>query len=386
MRRELFLWEIKKLCAVPMIWIFIVLCIVFNCILIFSDRYYTQEVSYIAEVTKKIGGQMGASFDEALAAFPDTEYRNALISSTYGAADIYDGFKTSDIADYYISSFNMRGLSASLLELKFTKLQDSVDLLEETDASLSLAVNGLTQSIYGSLFWSLCRAIAAEGIIFAVLLALYANGSEELFHTASTVYSTKTGRGIQKNKLLASLIGSVTAYCIIAVASAGIFALAWSLGPIWDASISTQFYSVSDFGIATPCITWTAFSMRGYLAAVLLIGAALTVIFHMIGYICGFITGNMYYGFAAFLLFLAIEFTLLMLFGDTGNWLMYQLVSWTPIPMWLSMNMWFTGLGLATIVPYQECFTALIWLMLSGLLTLGLYHRFQRKDVTERAA
>lgn len=386
MRHDLFFWELKKLSAVPMFWIFISLCIAFNCILIFSARYATDYVSYIADVTEIVGGQMGESFDEALSQLPNTEYRDTLIASTNGMTDIFENCETSDIADYYIATFNMSGLSSQFLETKFAKLQYSVERLAELDASMCLAANGMTKNIFENLFQSLCLAILAEGMILAVLLALYSNGSEGLSHTTSNVYSTKTGRGIQKSKLLASMIASVASYGLIAIISVCIFAVAWNLGAIWQASMSTQFYSVTDLGITTPFITWTDFTLKGYLAAVLLLGAVVTVIFHLIGFISGLVTGNMYYGFIVFLIFVAIEFGLTILFGDTGSWLMYQLVSWTPIPLWLGLDSWFTGLGISTIIPYQECFATLLCLVILGLLMSGLYRRFQKKDVIERVA
>jgi len=386
MKGQLIHWELKKLCAVPMFWIFIALSIGFNSILILSDRYGSDYVSYVAQVTDEIGGQMGEVFDNELAQLPDAQYKDVLIASTYGATDIFEDYRTIGIADYYRSAFMITGNAAELLERKFDSLQSSVDELAESGASLSLAAGGMTQSVYESLFHTLCRAILVEGMILAVLMALYSCGCEGLFRTSSNVYSSRTGRSIQKSKLTASAITSLIAYAAVASTSVGIFALVWRLGPIWDASMSSQFYTVNVSGVSTAFLSWTEFSAAGYLASVLLLGVVVVLVFHLIGFAAGMLTGNMYYGFLLFFLLLAFEFGLLMLFGDTGSWLLYQLSYWTPVPLWMGLNLWFTGLGISTIVQYQECWTALLWLVILGLLIFALYRRFMRKDVTEHAA
>ena len=386
MSSRLFRWELKKICAIPMFWIFITLCVGFNSILVFSGRYDQDYVSYVAEVTNVIGGQMGSIFDDDLDGLPDDEYKEILVALTLGAEDNLEGYSAKELAEYYIRTFHITGVSAELLEHKFELLQESINNLADNNASLSLAIGRMTQQIYENLFGSVCRFIVAEGMILAVLLALYSSGCEGIHKTASVVYTSRTGRRVQKCKLAAGVIASLASYAVIAILSVLIFSLTWQLGPIWNASMSTQFYSVNMFGIVTPFISWVEFSVAWYLAAILTLGSVLVAIFSLIGFSTGLITGNMYHGFLVFLLFVASEFGLIMLSGDSGNWPIFQLVQWTPIPLWMALNSWFTGLGLATVIPYQECWSALLWVFLSSLTVYLFYHRFLRKDVKELAA
>ena len=238
MSSRLFKWELKKIFSTPMVWIFIALCIGFNCILVLSGRYNQDYVSYVAEVTNAIGGQMGEVFDDDLDGLPDEEYKEILVALTLRAEDDLEGYSARELAEYYIRNFHITGISAELLEHKFELLQESINNLADSDASLSLAAGRMTQEIYENLFGTVCQFIVAEGMILSVLLTLYSSGYEELQRTASVVYTSRTGRRVQKSKLAAGVIASFASYAVIAILSVFIFTLAWQLGPIWNASIS----------------------------------------------------------------------------------------------------------------------------------------------------
>lgn len=389
MKRELVLWELRKLLSVPMFSVFLLICVCFNCFLILSDRYGNDGgdyVSYISEVTAEARGQMGAEFDLELEKLPSSRYKDMLISETYGKADILEDYDTAQIAGFYMRHLQITGAAAGKLENKFFRLQESVRRLADSDASMSLAAAGMTKPLLNGLFNTLCRVIITEGMILAVLLALYSCGCEGIFRTDATVYSSKTGRAVQKSKLAASAVASLAAYGLLAIVSVSVFALVWRLGPIWSASMSSQFYYVGVMGMAFPFLSWTPFTVGGYLAATLLLGAAVVLVFHLMGFSAGLLAGNTYYGFLLCFLFAALEFGVLMLSSSAGFWLLYMLLQWTPIPLWWGQNLWFTGLDFGTLIPYQECWTALFCLALLTLLIVMLYRRFYKKDVMEHAA
>lgn len=369
--------------------VFLLLCIGFNSFLILGNPYANDQgsyIDYVAEVTEEIGGQMGTQFDAALEALPASIHRDILIPESYGAVDILDNYDASQIYDFYANLYIIHGSAAQRMEHKFEMLQTSVDELAQQDASLSLSAAGMTKPLLDNLFQKLCRAVITEGMILSVLMALYACGYEGLSRTQTSVYSSKTGRTIQKSKLVASAIAALVAYGFLATASLAVFALAWRLGPIWDASMSSQFYYVTSMGAIFPFLTWSQFTVGAYLAATLLLGAAVVLIFQLLGFAAGLFVGNAYYGFVLCFLFAVLEFGAMMLCGDGGLWSLYQMIQWTPIPLWWGQNLWFTGLAFETVVPYQECWSALLCLITMGVLTFALYRRFQRKDVKEVAA
>lgn len=382
-------WELRKLFGVPMFGVFLILCLCFNLFFVFSERCENEAadyVSFVAEVEGAAGSQMGPEFDAALAALPSSEYGQRLISETRGAEDILEEYDTGQLRRFYSQYYPMSGLADELQERKFQRLQTSVEELAARDASLSVAAAGVTKPLLNSLFGTLCRLIITEGMLLAMLMALYSCGSERQSRTESSVYTTRTGRRVQAGKLIASAITALGAYGLLAGLSLLAFSFAWKLGPIWGASMSSQFYYVSSLGVAFPFISWTHFTIAGYLAATLLLGGAVVLIFHLLGFAFGLLTGNVYTGFLACMLFAAFSFGAMMACGDGGFWLAYLILQWTPVSLWWGQTLWFTGLDLGSIVSFQECRTALLCLAVLAGAVLILYCRFCRKDVIEHAA
>ncbi len=381
MKKDMLTWELRKLWSLPMISVFMILCIAFNMLIIFANRNGNGYVSYVIEVTEEIGGQMGEGFDRLLPALSDSQYKDTLISEASGAVDIFIQFDATEIGALYINAYKLTGAQADRLERKYNKLQDAVKILDEQDASLSLNAAGMTKSLTDALFRYLCRAVITEGLLLAVLMALYSSGFEKLNRTALSVYSTRTGRGIQRAKFAASTLSALGAYVLLAASSVGVFALLWNMGPIWKASMSSQFNYIISMGLELPFVTWKPFTVAGYLAATLGLGAMVVMLFHGFGFVVGLLTGDAYKGFAVFLVLGALNFALLVMTGDSGEWLLYQLIQWSPIALWWFQPLWFTDMNIITVLPWQECWEAVSCTGLCiGLLMLARRY-FHRKDV-----
>ncbi len=297
MRRELIAWELRKLWSLPMFPVFLLLCLVFNVLLITGSRYNNDYVRYVSEVTERVGGQMGADFDTSLAELPQSEYRDTLIAQTAGATDIYEDYDTAQISDLYVEIYHLTGAAAAAIEQKCDKLQDSVGTLAAQDASLSLSAAGMTKPLMESLFYTACRAVILEGMLLAVLMALYSCGCEKLSRTEHIVYSTRTGRNVQYAKAAASALSALISYLVLAAATITVFVLLWKPGAVWDASMSSQFNYYIAIIYKLPFITWAPFTMRGYLAATLALSTAVLLIFHGLGFASGLLTGDAYKGF-----------------------------------------------------------------------------------------
>lgn len=381
MRKDVLTWELRKLWSLPMIPVFMILCIAFNMLIIFATRNGNEYVRYIIEVTEEIGGQMGGSFDRLLSAHLDSKYKNTLISETSGAVDIFSQFDATEIGELYINTYKLTGAQADRLERKYNKLQDTVKILDEQDASLSLSAAGMTRSLTDALFQYLCRAVITEGLLLTVLMALYSSGYEKLNRTALSVYSTRTGRGIQRAKFAASTLSALGTYVLLAASSVGVFALLWDMGPIWNASMSSQFNYIISMGLELPFVTWKRFTVAGYLAATLGLGAMVVLLFHGFGFVFGLLTGDAYKGFVVFLMLGALNFATLVMTGDSGEWLLYQLVQWSPVTLWWFQPLWFTDMNIATVFPWQECWETVFCTGLCiGLLMLARRY-LHRKDV-----
>ena len=127
-------WEIKKLCEMPMLFLFIILCILFNVILTASDQYGADYVSYVKEVRDAAGSRMGAEFDQRLLKLPDEdEHKSILIEETKGAKDLFEEYDALMTARRYLGAYHMTGWVADVMEWKYQKQNQQVHRLANHD-------------------------------------------------------------------------------------------------------------------------------------------------------------------------------------------------------------------------------------------------------------
>ena len=381
MKRDLFLWELKKLWSVPMFGIFLVLCMGFNTMLVVDDWYGYEYVSYVSEVAECIGGQMGRGFDRQLAQMPEHEYKQKLISETAGAEDIYENYDTNEILSIIKEMYRLNDREEDLLTLKYEGLQETVTILEKEDAALSLAAAGMTHDLLGSLFQMLCRAIITEGWLLAVLMALYLSCSEGLTRTKHLVYSSKAGRGVQKSKYAASACSAILVYLILAGSGIVLFSLLWDMDTVWGASMSGQFHYRVVGVYRIPFLTWKPFTVKEYLVAMLALGAVVVMIFHAIGFCIGMVIGDVYKGFLTLFSAGLLNFLAYVLAANGKCFGIYQLMQWNPVVLWWKQYKWFTDMDLESLFPWQECLEAVFCGMMAAVIGMICRRWFCRKDI-----
>ena len=145
--------------------------------------------------------------------------------------------------------------------------------------------------------------------------------------------------------------------------------------------MASQFNYVTAFGMKLPFLTWTSFSIAGYLAATLALGLAVVLLFHGLGFAAGLIANSAYRGFLLLLIPAALNFEVMMLAGDSSLWLLYQLIQWSPVALWWFQPLWFTDLGAGAVLPGQECAEAVVCLAAGAGLFWASYRHYLKKDV-----
>lgn len=379
--KALLQWEIRKLCGAPMLIVFLLLCIFFNVLLTAGNRYGAGYAAYVKEARKTTGSRLGAAFDARAKTLQESDYKQAFVEETKGAEDIFETYDPKETAQMYIDKFRITGWAADALEWKYQKQERRVTELAVQDASMDAGAAGMTKQLLDVLFWKLCRAVVTEGLLFAVFTALYVCGNEWIYRTQQTVYASRRGRLVQKEKLAAGALFAAAGYLAAAVISCAVFAAVWQLGDIWKTNMSTQFYYVSSMGLELPFVSWVPFTVRGYLAAVLAMGAIAVLVFYGMGYFCGLVMKNSYAGFLVLCAFLALDFELILLAGDHAQWEVYEAALWSPAAFWLLQPLWFSDMGISALVPWQECWTALLCLGVTGILLAAGLRYFYKRDM-----
>lgn len=376
-------WELKKLWSLPVIPIFLALCLGLNLFVAgitwYERRDAAEAVDYIADVSETVGSRMGPALDTALAALPEHKWRDVLIEAVAEREDVYEDFDAAAFGEETVRMYGVTGPVADRIRAKYEKFQTSVDALASLDTSLDMAAASITSELYPRLLATLCRLITGEGILFAILLAMYAVGSERVSRTEQTVYATRRGRTVQKSKWAASLLSALWSYLLLCLAAVGAFACFWRLGPIWGESVSTQFYMLPFFGYF---LTWRPFTLAGYLAAELAMGLGLVAVFHGLAAAAGLTAGDMYRGFLALFALMAASIAGTSMAGNAGLWELYTAGFFLPTMLWMDVGTWFTHGEINTLFRDQELMVLGLWLVLAALLFLAAWRHFSRKDVT----
>ena len=379
---SLAVYEWRKLFLLPALWAFLALSLLFNALLICTlsewDRAFFNDTSADAAL---LGQRVDQAFCNGLSALPETENRTVLLQSVTGLENIFETYDTGILKEFYTDVVENSQAAVSWMAWKYDTLSSRVDHLARTDAGMDVYAGPVTQGSHQFLFGTLMRSILGEAGIAAMLGTLYLLGYEEMHQTESLACASRTGRRLRRTKVLASLAASPVFLILVAAPTLGLYFARFDYGGVWSASISSQFNYLTDMLLTRPFLTWGDFTVAGYLAAVLALGAALTVAFSLLAALCGVLVRSPYLAAlaAGILCFGGLGLTSVL--GNLKLWVGYALSCFQPIVVWLCCGGWFTELGLNAVLPWQETIAVGADLLLLGAGTALALRRFRRKDV-----
>lgn len=377
-------FELKKLILFPMLWIYLICCLILNSLLIFTGAYGNENVNYlhyISQTTDKTGTQVGEEFQKKLSNLPDETFLRRLKENTEDTKRGYHLNDATEIGHIVSAQYGLSGFWAEEMTKKYEKMQNVVEELLNRKWDLSVYGADCTYEIHQSLFSSLFRAIITESCLGAVLIMLYLLGYEVQNHAEQIVYTTSKGRNVIGEKMITGIMMAFLSFAIIAGVSFCLFFLVYDFSGIWECSVSSQFNYIQCTNFTKPFWTWIPFTVRGYFFSMLALSAVMVLIFSLVGADIGLFCKNSYTG---FLLFLVIEMGMLALpfvFADLKMWGGYFFSEMLPVSLWLSSSQWFTDMGGSTVIPFGE--TAGCLANVVGLTVIILFEivYFRRKDI-----
>lgn len=379
---SLAVYEWRKLFRLPALWAFLVLGFLFNALLICTlsewDRTFFNDTSADAAL---LGQRVDQAFCDGLAALPETENRTVLLQSVTGLEDSFETYDTGILKDFYTAVVKNSPTAVSWMAWKYDALSARVEHLARTDAGMDLYAGPVTQGSHQFLFGTLMRSLLGETAIAAMLGTLYLLGYEGMHRTESLACASRTGRRLRRTKVLAALGASLVLLALVAVPTLGLYFARFDYGGIWDASVSSQFNYLSDLMLIRPFLTWGDFTVTEYLAAALVLGAALTAAFSLLAALCGTLVRSPYLAALVLGLLCFGGLGLTSALGNLKLWVGYVLSCFQPTIVWLCCGGWFTELGLNAVLPWQETIAVGADLLLLGAGTALALRHFRRKDV-----
>lgn len=302
----LFGYELKKLVLSPVIIGLVALCIVFNAAI-------------------------------AIASYND--YRS---DSEVEASNIFEGFKTSEIAEGYIRKYSITGENAEHIRNKYEKLQPVVDKKAANGVALSTYFGKQTYYQHRTLFQNMFMAVIAESCLLALFTALISVTFENLRSTEHIVSTSKVGRRVLRTKLYASLTTTAALTAIMVGVSLYVYFLVFNFSGVWNDNVSSMFnFAVNEYG--KPFMTWKSYTVAAYLWATIGLTFGMTVCFCLLGYAAGVFVRNGYGAFIAAVLVIGLTFLAKPLF-PIGS-VLRAMLGLTPVWLWKNNGAWFTDGG-----------------------------------------
>lgn len=358
-------YELKKLLALPMFWIFLVLSLCLNTVIIWGYRYCIVDMDVLADVQKE------ETRDET----------GERLSELWGCENIYKNYDTNKLADAYIDMLGLTGITEKWVRKKYEKLQLAVNHLDKQEAAYDRYQDEETWQMHQLLFATLMRAIATEACLLAVLSMIYIFGYERQHRTEFTIYTTHIGRSIVRAKLVSGLAASGLAYIVVACMTLLMFCLAFDYSGVWSSSVSSGFNYVSEITGIKPFTTWIPLSVGQYLAIMLALIFVLVLVFGLIGAALGSLIRNTYLAAVCFFVGALGMLAAPYIFVDLGLWSGYFFAQMLPICLWFSLSGWLTDMSMVSLVPFHEtvgiCLNLIFW---SGIVWLS-FRRFNRRDI-----
>lgn len=367
-------WEWRKLVRLPALWGFLVLCLAFNGLLLWEEDSLRQPFNEASAIAEVLGQRVDGTFLDGLERLPRTEYGDLVLSAAREMTDIFEDYDTRDLAGLYEGVVKDSPAAVRLMSWKYTLLAERAAHLSGTGAAMDLYAGPVTHDAHQFLYDTLFRAVVTESLLVGMLSMLYLLGFEGQRRTVSLICASRSGRKLYGKKVLAGLTAAVFLYILLAAVTLGVYFCLWDYGGVWGGSVSSQFNYLTDMLFRRPFLTWGDFTVGGYLAAELTLGALLTAV-------CGLLLRNVY---ASALVLAVVCFGgvgLTAMLAQMGLWCGYFASLVHPACVWLGIGGWFTELGLSGAAPWQETVSTGLDLLAFGLGTALSLRLFRRKDI-----
>ncbi len=226
------------------------------------------------------------------------------------------------------------------------------------------------------LFKTVFLQIIIESLLLIVLTTALITTYEFENKTHLVAYSTKRGRKLMKNKLLASLVVATTIVVLLFTITLGTFFTVFDYSHVWQSSISSAFNWEYNF----PYVAWWDLSVGTFLIGVIALVFISLLLFSGLTFACSVAVKNSYITF----FLIAALFVLMWLlpsFMPTSSILLF-VSAYTLPTLLLAVTSSFMGSSGLILFENFEWMTISCWTMITIAVCFMSYKRFKKIDIS----
>lgn len=348
--------EIRKLLQEKLFVIFLVLCLCLNIGLSFAYNDARKTLHQFSEET--FSGQGEKIYDELNGAALGTAY------------------------------YNQRYIHSSILNQKmkekYDRLQTAIDRLDDENADLDFYAGEITPLVHKSLFEYQLKALLVESVVFFSLLSLRTFSMERQNEMAALIYSTKRGRKIAKDKILANGIVGFLDCTVLFAASLMNFFMRWDFRNLWNRNVSSSFHYINDRNDSIyrkPFLTWTSLTVKEYFIGSLMLILLLLIAWWLLSNVTALLVRNDLFGGLFLGAILVLPYFGIKIFPGLQWSIPFYLSTLTFSVTIYDSHLWFTDLGHYSLIPYQEVWVVFAHLLIAVAAIGFVVQYFQKKEM-----
>ncbi len=298
---------------------------------------------------------------------------------------IYDELDAAALGRAY---YNERYVNSSILNQwmkeKYDRLQGAIDRLDDENADLSFYAGEITAAVHQALFAYQLKALLLECMLLFFLLCLRTFSLERQNETVSLIYSSRRGRRLVRDKILANgVVGFL--YCgVLILLSLTVFFCNWDFSGLWNMNVASSFNYVQEADDAffkKPFITWTSFTVKQYFICSLLLISAIVMVWWLLSNMTALLIGNDLLGGLLLVTILSLPYFGLMIFPELHLPLLFFFSTLTISTVVSDSQRWFTDLGYDTLFAYQEVGIVLVHIVVTAFFIRIGIRSFRRKEL-----
>lgn len=295
--------------------------------------------------------------------------RAKYIDEDYAALDIIA------LGEGEIKKYKLTGKAAVVLRNEYEKLAQRFEQLKQNRENKEWFFLGEAYQMHSFLFRTIFKTFMFEALILIVLATALLTTYEFENRTHLVTYSTKRGRSLMKDKLVASLLTAGAITTLLLIIMLGTYFAVFDYSHVWGSSISSAF----NWEYNMPYITWWEMSFLKFLLFVIVLMYSCMLLFSAITFVISILVKNSYFTFFIFAVFFAIGFMLPSFMPSSSNLIFIAGYNLSIVVM--NPHMLFTGNGGLVMFKYYELLTVTVGAVIIVACYLFVTKYFKRVDI-----
>lgn len=314
--------------------------------------------------------------EEELNTFYDLALKEMYVNIAASMDENYAGFDIEQIGEDEIHKSGLTGSAAETLRKEYGAFANRFAELQQNGEHRQWFFSGQNYRMHGLLFGTIFRHLVIEAMILVVLATALMTNFEFENRTQLVTYTTRRGRTLMGDKLVASLLTASAITIFLLAVTLGTYFTVFDYSHLWKTAISSGFNWEYNF----PYVSWWNWSFLTYFLMSLALLFICMLLFSLFTFSISVIVKNSYFTFILFaILFIALY--LMPRFMPTSTNFMLM-AGYTLSSLVLNPQQWWMGSSGLTMFKNYEWMTVTVWTIILIALCGFSYRRFAGQDIS----